>query len=248
MVKIPKKLKVVVKVETGLHIGGMKDYEIGGIDNIVIKDPEGYPYIPGSSLKGRMRSLLEELGVAGTKPEGFRESERDGDRPVVCNCGKCLVCKVFGFTKGNERQGLSRIVVRDLFVRKGEGRETPSDFLEVKPENAIVRNPESRGRAIHPRYTERVKRGTEFEGEIIILRPLSRKEVSGESWNRFKELYKEAMGKDIEGEEKEDIVEDVVRAVAELLSEYYYLGGSGTRGYGKVKVEVFEEKEGEGKE
>jgi CRISPR-associated protein Csm3 len=46
---------------TGLHIGGTEEgYEIGGMDNPVIKDKiTGYPYIPGSSLKGKMRSMME---------------------------------------------------------------------------------------------------------------------------------------------------------------------------------------------
>jgi len=47
--------------ETGLHIGGTQEgVEIGGIDNIVIRDPlKDTPYIPGSSLKGKLRHLLE---------------------------------------------------------------------------------------------------------------------------------------------------------------------------------------------
>jgi len=57
-----QKYKIKIKVLTGLHIGAGKggDFEIGGMDNPVVKDFEtGYPYIPGSSLKGKLRSLLE---------------------------------------------------------------------------------------------------------------------------------------------------------------------------------------------
>src|SRR5258708_19358037 len=51
--------------ETGLHIGaGKGSLEIGGADNPVVKDAFGLPYIPGSSLRGRIRSLLENaLGL-----------------------------------------------------------------------------------------------------------------------------------------------------------------------------------------
>jgi len=51
-----------IKAETGLHIGGAETgLEIGGVDNVVIRDPlTNQPYIPGSSLKGAMRSLLEK--------------------------------------------------------------------------------------------------------------------------------------------------------------------------------------------
>jgi len=49
-----------VRLLTGLHIGTSKDeVEIGGLDNPVIKTPSGEPYIPGSSLKGKMRMLME---------------------------------------------------------------------------------------------------------------------------------------------------------------------------------------------
>ena len=72
-----------IKALTGLHIGASKtDAAIGDIDNSVIKTSEGVPYIPGSSLKGKLRSLLE-------KKEGKKE---------VCKCGEksCEICVIFG--------------------------------------------------------------------------------------------------------------------------------------------------------
>ncbi|KAF5430047.1 CRISPR-associated protein Csm3 [Candidatus Methanomarinus sp.] len=77
--------------ETGLHIGGVSEsIEIGGLENIVIRDPKtGLPFIPGSSLKGKMRSLLEL-------------SDKDASRNIIenkgepCKCGKCAPCKIFG--------------------------------------------------------------------------------------------------------------------------------------------------------
>ena len=77
--------------ETGLHIGGVSEgIEIGGLENIVIRDPKtGLPFIPGSSLKGKMRSLLEL-------------SDKDATRNIIenegkpCKCGKCAPCKIFG--------------------------------------------------------------------------------------------------------------------------------------------------------
>src|ERR1700760_826590 len=55
-----------IACQTGLHIGaGKGSLEIGGADNPVVKDAFGLPYIPGSSLRGRVRSLLENaLGMA----------------------------------------------------------------------------------------------------------------------------------------------------------------------------------------
>lgn len=65
MAQLVKKIKITTTIEllTGLHIGGSKEsVEIGGIDLPVIKlaTKEGEPYIPGSSLKGKMRCLLEQ--------------------------------------------------------------------------------------------------------------------------------------------------------------------------------------------
>ena len=52
-------LKGIIELKTGLHIGaGNDEIHIGGIDSYVVKDRNGYPYIPGSSLKGKIRSLL----------------------------------------------------------------------------------------------------------------------------------------------------------------------------------------------
>src|ERR1039458_2583626 len=49
--------------ETGLHVGaGKGSLEIGGSDNPVVKDAFGRPYVPGSSLRGKIRSLLEQSG------------------------------------------------------------------------------------------------------------------------------------------------------------------------------------------
>ena len=79
------KISTTLTLETGLHIGGSKDnVEIGGIDNPVIKiaTRKNQPYIPGSSLKGKIRSLLEQISGA----------ELSGDEEVN---------SLFGFTKGN---------------------------------------------------------------------------------------------------------------------------------------------------
>ena len=83
-----------IRALTGLHIGGSKtDAAIGDIDNSVIKTSEGIPYIPGSSLKGKVRSLLE-------KKEDLN----------LCTCGKKTVKSVLfldrELIKGRKRQVL----------------------------------------------------------------------------------------------------------------------------------------------
>ena len=139
------------RCESGLHIGGSQDeLAIGGSDNPVIKNPETRdPYIPGSSLKGKMRGELEKkLGKFG----GERK-----DRP--CGCGECPVCRLFG-AHMNTRSNLgpSRIIVRDGRLLKG-GR------IENKTENVINRQT---GAAEHPRSNERVIEDTEFKMQIVL--------------------------------------------------------------------------------
>ena len=263
MVKM-KKYPVYVVVKTGLHIGGLKDYEIGGIDNMVIKDPEGFPYIPGSSLKGKLRYLLEILGLAGRNISGddvAKDKDEARSKPIVCDCGECVVCHTFGFSeKGSERVRRSKVLVSDFFIPSElngdvEGKLGkklphhrinlsyikdgiyPSDFIEVKPENSIVRHPEGRGKALNPRFTERVKPGTVFKGHIVILDKLKvseAKEKGIKKLDKFKELYKEVM--DNEVGEDENLYLAVVKLGLKLLEEYDSLGGSGSRGYGRVGI------------
>ena len=139
------------RCESGLHIGGSQDeLVIGGSDNPVIKNPEtGKPYIPGSSLKGKMRAELEkQMGRFGGRHQ---------DEP--CGCGECAVCRVFGAHKNTRHNlGPSRIIVRD-------GRLCVGGHIENKTENVINRRS---GAAQHPRSNERVGEGTEFEMQIVI--------------------------------------------------------------------------------
>ncbi len=56
-------IKSTIDVKTGLHIGGGEGkLDIGGIDKLVVRNPiDEHPYIPGSSLKGKLRSILERF-------------------------------------------------------------------------------------------------------------------------------------------------------------------------------------------
>ena len=84
-------IKADLRCLTGLHIGGTEEgFEIGGMDNPVIRDPiTGYPYIPGSSLKGKMRSLLE-WSYDKVKIETNNKTKKLNAPP--CACGSCDIC------------------------------------------------------------------------------------------------------------------------------------------------------------
>lgn len=162
MKQLVKKIKINTSITliTGLHIGGnSENVEIGGIDNPVIKlaSKGDVPYIPGSSLKGKMRCLLEQ--AAGAPKVGL----------------DAKVNNLFGITE-NKRNGIddnkpSKLIVRDAMLTDEskvlllacDNLDMP--YTENKWENSIKR---TEGKAENPRQTERVPAGAVFNAEFII--------------------------------------------------------------------------------
>lgn len=146
---------------TGLHIGGSKDkMEIGGVDSPVLRDPvTRRPYIPGSSLKGKMRMLLE-----------YATGNVD-QRGEVHNCAKadCPVCRVFGSSAAEERTcGPTRLLVRDAYpddatVGRWDKMDSELLFAEMKSENYLNRITS----AANPRFLERVVKESMFNLEMV---------------------------------------------------------------------------------
>lgn len=155
MEKLVKKIKINTTIEllTGLHVGGSKEsVQIGGIDNPVIRTAvkDNQPYIPGSSLKGKMRCLLEQ--IAGSAEVG----------------GNKLINNLFGFSKTNQP---SKLIVRDAMLTEASAKELRDcenldmPYTEGKWENVIHR---VNGTAEHPRQTERIPAGVSFDVEFVI--------------------------------------------------------------------------------
>ena len=146
---------------TGLHIGGSKDkVEIGGVDTPVVRDPvTRQPYIPGSSLKGKMRMLLEYA---------TGNIDQTGE---VHNCAKadCPVCRIFGSSAAEERKcGPTRLLVRDAHpdkttVEQWENMDSELLFAEMKSENFLNRITS----AANPRFLERVVKGSMFDLKMV---------------------------------------------------------------------------------
>lgn len=147
-----------IKAETGLHIGGSKSsLDIGGVDLNVIKTPFGIPFIPGSSLKGKLRSML-------AKKEGSIEVESD----------PAYMQQLFG-SSGDQDENtaqVTRLIVRDAMLNsshfqeefKDKEAELDFDYSYVKWENRINRRT---GTAEHPRQLERVPANAEFDFELV---------------------------------------------------------------------------------
>ncbi|MEK4179492.1 type III-A CRISPR-associated RAMP protein Csm3 [Aeribacillus sp. FSL K6-1121] len=204
-------VQAIMKCETGLRIGGSNEsIEIGGVDNPIIRDPiSGLPYVPGSSLKGKMRSLLESIYGRFETKEGKRVERRNG-QPCGCAARFCTVCKVFGPHKNpSHHLGPSRLIVRDAHLTK-EWEEKLSqlqlekglNLADYKWENTIDRIKMS----ATPRGLERVPAGTEFAVEFVL------------------KVY--------DGDNEQEMIEFFTHGLK--LLEHDYLGGSGSRGYGKV--------------
>ncbi len=175
-------IKGSIRVITGLHIGASSEnIEIGGLDNPIIKDPlpgSNAPYIPGSSLKGKLRSLIE------IKEGRFVASGKLKGNP--CDCGKkdCPVCPVFGTSsaKRPEDLGPTRIVVRDAHLSKEwSDRFKKGDLpMEIKYENTLNRITG----AANPRPLERVPASVEFDFNIAF------KEFEGDPEDYFTTVLK----------------------------------------------------------
>lgn len=153
---------------TGLHIGGSPGaLAIGGVDLPVIRNPVNQePYIPGSSLKGKMRSLWE-------KATGAQQNRGIGKGVTIHACEtkseytKCPVCQIYGTLGQNEAAFPTRIVVRDAPLKPGslENVRTDMPFTEVKWEAAIDRVTS----AATPRQIERVPAGAVFNPMQIVF-------------------------------------------------------------------------------
>lgn len=167
-------LKGQIKLLSGLHIGGGDDtMKIGGIDNQVIKQINSKePYIPGSSLKGKMRSLLEwdlrVVNISDGQNKGKPFSAKflglvpDIERKNVEN-----LLKIFGDSDTQANKfGITRISFSDCPLTEDVRNKTKNGALkltESKYENVIDR---IKGTASNPRQTERVPAGIEFKYDI----------------------------------------------------------------------------------
>ncbi len=233
-------MQTKVRVITGLHIGGSDDtMQIGGIDSAVIKreifanidgtinyDGTGKkitePYIPGSSLKGKVRSLLEHsFGLI--REQKLKLGEKAG-KPIDSNFIKSLdgilqkkanlIITLFGESAGSGDKSntkITRAIFRDTFLTKESRKlylEDKIKLSEEKAENTINRV----SVMANPRFMERVPAGVEFDFEVVL--------------RDFEEDKNLPLRKTIE--------------LGLLLLQNDALGGGGSRGNGKIEFEAFQ--------
>ncbi|ADU65769.1 CRISPR-associated RAMP protein, Csm3 family [Desulfurispirillum indicum S5] len=174
-IKEIRKIECSLKVITGLHIGGGNDeIKIGGVDNVVIRDPlTSIPYIPGSSLKGKIRSLAEWTTGCVDTGEGnaFYIKGKASDAPS----NALQIVKIFGNGKpdgledDNHTVLQTRVAISDAFMTPESQKlllEKLGSYTETKYEVSINRLQGKVGGG-GPRQIERVPAGAEFTFEAI---------------------------------------------------------------------------------
>lgn len=191
-------IKGNLKVVTGMHIGAGSDFSsIGAVDNVVVRDSiTKKPYIPGSSLKGKMRYLLARVYAKNGKMSDFKDEHDE-----------------IGRLFGQSEKYASRLQFQDVFFNEESAQRiekigTDLYLSEIKFENTI-----NRLTAIaNPRQLERVPAGSYFD---------------------FKLVY------NVENDEDLKTDFENISSCFNLLQEDY-LGGHGTRGYGRVAFDNLE--------
>lgn len=227
-----KKMKIIflgiasisgkLRCETGLHIGaGNDELKIGGIDRYVIKTANNKPYIPGSSFKGKGRSLFEKWQGLSSNRRGadkiYRYEADDIDTALSCE-----LSRLFGSTSndGNKLNFPARLIVRDLLPEK--------TTLEKKSENTIDRL----SAHANPRTNERVSDGSVFKLHL----DYNLEVISDNDGNIY-------LGAKNNGDPQKsgiygyiaDTIDDLKNIFnVLLLLQHSYLGGNGSRGYGRV--------------
>jgi len=216
-----KQLSGMIVLKTGLHIGaGDTEMHIGGVDSTVVKHPHTLePYIPGSSIKGKLRSLLElysgVINFTGGEVLSLKHWDSVKDLKEAKN-----ILQLFGCSADNKQEksasvpelGSARLSFVDSYISEN-WRKNNSDFVlsETKAEVSIDRKTSTASKA-GPRFIERVPAGIEFDFSIYI--------------------------KVFEEDNSNELIETLKKGLK--LLELDAIGGSGSRGYGRIEFKNLE--------
>ncbi|MBD2628670.1 type III-A CRISPR-associated RAMP protein Csm3 [Trichormus variabilis] len=248
--------------KTGLHIGGGgENLDIGGLDKPVIRDPlTKYPYLPGSSIKGKFRATLERLlnkplnrtGGSGTwryesddLVDGFTEVEA-GQFISYEGATTCQISRLFGSTGGsgfwmpietatNERlfsdKNPTRIIANQNCVKINRGRNAPSRLI-IRDCHLSTESADKLKKVDTGLYMTEWKFENGIDRVTAAANPRQLERVPADSKFNFELIYTV--------ENPDQAVEDLQNiAIALAFLEDDALGGHGSRGYGKVKFENF---------
>lgn len=252
-----------LSAETGLHIGGGgENLDIGGLDKPVIRDPlTKYPYLPGSSIKGKLRSTLERLlnkplnrtGGSGTwryesddLVNGFTEVEA-GRFIAYEGANTCQISRVFGSTGGSKlwmpievatEEGLlennspTRTIENQNCVRINRGRNAPARLI-IRDSHLVPESAEKLKQVDTGLYMTEWKFENGIDRVTAAANPRQLERVPAGSKFQFELVYTV--------ENADQAIEDLQNiAIALAILEDDALGGHGSRGYGKVRFQNFQ--------
>jgi CRISPR-associated protein Csm3 len=251
-----------LSAETGLHIGGGgENLDIGGLDKPVIRDPlTKYPYIPGSSIKGKLRSTLERLlnkplnrkGGSDTLryesddlADGFTEVERE--HYIAYEGAKtCQISRLFGSTGGSKFwMPIETAREEELFsdrsptrtiqgldcVQIGRGRNAPARLI-IRDSHLVPESAEKLKQVDTGLYMTEWKFENGIDRVTAAANPRQLERVPAGSRFQFELVYTV--------EDKDQAIEDLQNiAIALAILEDDALGGHGSRGSGKVRFQNF---------
>lgn len=205
MLEVQEFIGILEVQGSGLRIGGPKEgAAIGETDSPIIRHPITHrPYVPGSSVKGKIRCMLEQ--------KHSPDSQRSG-KP--CACGDCFICLLFGCGETRNLKSPTRLIFRDCqpTIETVETWMKAGVDSDVKTEVLIDRNKGNAFGRIGPRTTERIPAGSKFDFAMSIR------------------LF--------EGDDRKEFYARLAEGFD--LLEKTYLGGAGSRGYGKVVIKTLD--------
>ena len=215
MKKLQKTLEFSADMEclTNLHIGGTSDaIGIGEQDNPILRHPVTQePYVPGSSLKGCLRFQLEI--AEDTTTYSFNRGSRFEGMPCTCGEPDCLVCTIFGCHEVRGKKSPTRLIMRDARLsensRKELGDALPGQYASSKTEVIMDRRTQTAHTA-GARPMEFVPAGAHFDFAMAL--------------------------RVFDGDAEADFLTFLAQGFD--LIEQSYIGGQGSRGYGRVAFAV----------
>ena len=216
MKKLTQVLQLSARMEclTNLHIGGTSDaIGIGEQDNPILRHPvTREPYVPGSSFKGCLRFQLEVCD--DTKYDFNRGGRRFEGMPCACGDPQCLVCTIFGCHEVKGKKSPTRLIMRDAQLsqdsRERLGQALPGQFSASKTEVVMDRRTQTAHTDAGARPMEFVPSGAHFDVAFSL--------------------------RIFEGDPQAEFLTFLAKGFD--LVEQTYLGGQGSRGYGRVAFTV----------
>lgn len=161
LMPLKERYKIIGKIVTQepLHIGsGESIKDPTEPDMPLIKLQNGQPYIPGSSLKGVIRTEFERISPELKK---MVCSAEDGIPARCIPPNLCLACSLFG-----TQSHASKIIFRDAYLSE---KEKDAEVISVRP--GVQINRQSHSVEQGPFKIEFIKKEVSFDFEVILENP-----------------------------------------------------------------------------